>query len=552
MSISTEPAPSSLITVATEVPPPGGGRMRAAEYVRMSTDHQQYSVANQQDAIRRYAQAHNFQVVRTYADEGISGLMIRNRDGLSELLSDVLTRRADFEAILVYDVSRWGRFQDVDESAYYEYMCRRCGVRVEYCMEQFQNDGSPMSAIMKGLKRIMAAEYSRELSQKVFLGKCRLASMGYNVGGIAVYGLRRMAIDPGGTRRTILQIGQQKHIATDRVVLVPGPAKEQRVIRYIFRQMADHGKGFEWIAESLNKQGILSPRGGTWSAFRVHYVLHNEKYIGNQIWAKTSLKLKTPIVQNPRDRWVRKDGAFRPIVDPRLYQRAHAVMNGWATRISDADALAALKSLLEKQGYLSRELINHTDGMPGSEFYANRFGGLHKAYERVGFKRNRTFGYLHGYGDRYRKAMAMRVEFIAKLRQRGARVENESRRVIVIDGRCRVTLALARYRPGRQATHWQVHDQARPNWTFVACENEGGNGIQSYWLIGGGKKWMQIGAAFHRRKPRLWAVAMDPLAEFLAGQARTESPRTQLQLVGVTELGSTSMPLGHTEVGEQA
>lgn len=71
---------------------------------------------------------------------------------------------ADFNFILVYDVSRWGRFQDADESAYYEYICKRAGINVAYCAEQFENDGSPVSTIVKGVKRAMAGEYSRELS----------------------------------------------------------------------------------------------------------------------------------------------------------------------------------------------------------------------------------------------------------------------------------------------------------------------------------------------------------------------------------------------------
>ncbi len=58
--------------------------------------------------------------------------------------------------MLVYDVSRWGRFQDCDESAFYEYLCRRAGIRVEYCMEEFRNDGTPISAVLKVLKRVMA------------------------------------------------------------------------------------------------------------------------------------------------------------------------------------------------------------------------------------------------------------------------------------------------------------------------------------------------------------------------------------------------------------
>jgi DNA invertase Pin-like site-specific DNA recombinase len=90
------------------------------------------------------------------------------RRALQQLIKDVEAGIADFQIILVYDVSRWGRFQDADESAYYEYICRRAGIQVAYCAEQFENDGSPVSTIVKGVKRAMAGEYSRELSAKVF------------------------------------------------------------------------------------------------------------------------------------------------------------------------------------------------------------------------------------------------------------------------------------------------------------------------------------------------------------------------------------------------
>ena len=151
---------------------------RAAQYVRMSTEHQQYSTENQADKIREYAARRNIEIVRTYADEGKSGLRINGRQALQQLIADVQSGKADFQIILVYDVSRWGRFQDADESAYYEYICRRAGIQVAYCAEQFENDGSPVSTIVKGVKRAMAGEYSRELSAKVFAGQCRLIELG--------------------------------------------------------------------------------------------------------------------------------------------------------------------------------------------------------------------------------------------------------------------------------------------------------------------------------------------------------------------------------------
>ncbi len=136
----------------------------------MSTEHQKYSTENQAEAIRQYAARRGLEIVRTYADEGKSGLRLDGRDALKQLIDDVQSGTANFTTILVYDVSRWGRFQDADESAYYEYICKRAGISVQYCAEQFENDGSPVSTIVKGVKRAMAGEYSRELSVKVLHG----------------------------------------------------------------------------------------------------------------------------------------------------------------------------------------------------------------------------------------------------------------------------------------------------------------------------------------------------------------------------------------------
>src|ERR1700688_2190565 len=94
---------------------------KAAMYVRMSTDHQKYSTENQAEAIREYAVRRNIEIVKTYADEGKSGLSIEGRDALKSLIADVQTGAAGYNVILVLDVTRWGRFQDADESAYYEY-----------------------------------------------------------------------------------------------------------------------------------------------------------------------------------------------------------------------------------------------------------------------------------------------------------------------------------------------------------------------------------------------------------------------------------------------
>ena len=138
---------------------------------------------------------------KIYSDEGKSGLNIEGRDSLAQMIQDVTSGQAQYSSILVYDVSRWGRFQDADESAYYEYICHQAGVAVHYCAEQFENDGSPVSTIIKGIKRTMAGEYSRELSTKVFQGACRLVKLGFRQGGAAGFGLRRMLVDQRAKRK---------------------------------------------------------------------------------------------------------------------------------------------------------------------------------------------------------------------------------------------------------------------------------------------------------------------------------------------------------------
>lgn len=171
----------------------------AVAYVRMSTDHQKYSTENQLDVIRSYAVARGLQILRVFEDSGRSGLRLDGRQALQNLMAEVQSGQADFKAILVYDVSRWGRFQDADEGAYHEHVCSRAGIRVHYCGEQFENDGSIGSNLLKTVKRVMAGEYSRELSVKVFAGQCRLVELGYGMELAEELGmvLRQVAYDPG-------------------------------------------------------------------------------------------------------------------------------------------------------------------------------------------------------------------------------------------------------------------------------------------------------------------------------------------------------------------
>ena len=62
----------------------------AAQYLRMSTEHQRLSLENQMAALRLYTEKNNFDVVKTHVDSGKSGLVLKHRDGLAQLLHDVV------------------------------------------------------------------------------------------------------------------------------------------------------------------------------------------------------------------------------------------------------------------------------------------------------------------------------------------------------------------------------------------------------------------------------------------------------------------------------
>jgi DNA invertase Pin-like site-specific DNA recombinase len=137
---------------------------RAALYVRTATEQQQYSTATQSEKLHDYASKRGIVIIKTYSDVGKSGLSIFGRTGLQKLLSDVDSGRADFNLILVYDISRWGRFLDPGEGAYYEDICIRADIEFTYCAEQCGDDSASVSTIVRAIKRSMADEYKRELS----------------------------------------------------------------------------------------------------------------------------------------------------------------------------------------------------------------------------------------------------------------------------------------------------------------------------------------------------------------------------------------------------
>jgi DNA invertase Pin-like site-specific DNA recombinase len=465
--------------------------IRAAQYLRMSTEGQEYSLANQSAAIQQYAQSHGFEVVKTYSDAAKSGLVFRNRHGLRQLLQDVVSSDAEYRVILVYDVSRWGRFQDSDEAAHYEFMCKSAGAPVHYCAEQFANDGTLPSLIMKALKRTMAAEFSRELGEKVVAGKKRLALLGYRMGGQPGYGLRRVMISGDGQRKLQLATGQCKSLTTDHVILVPGPERELKWVRWIYAQ-ALAGRRPAAICRELNLRDVGWQDGKPWNLYAVRQVLMNPKYTGCNLYSRTTQKLRTPTRKTPPEQWTTKQDAFAPVIDKNTFDRVQKLLRNKTLFKSDAALLAKLKRFLRTHGRISESMIDRARGLPSVNALRYRFGSIYKVYELIGYRPPRLYARRT---ERARTTERLRNEVVAALQEfypGEMTVVSQSRckrPLLQFRGAGQVVVVMCRYRrePSVGRKYWFLYTRTTERGlpTLVCLLNKRNDAVERFYAMPG-------------------------------------------------------------------
>lgn len=360
---------------------------RVAQYVRMSTDKQDLSIDRQLLENEKFAEQHNLQIVETYTDAAKSGLTLGKRQGLLRLLNDIRNGEPNFSAVLVYDISRWGRFQDTDESAYYEFACRKRGVEIIYTCEPLVSGNGVMSTVVKAIKRAMATEYSRELSIRVATSKVLYAEKGFSQGGAPGFGLRRMMVDKHGEDQGLIRFKEIKAFQSYRVNLVHGPEEEVEAVRDIFRLFAEEEISIRRIVKHLNDAGLETPYGNPISRSYVRGILTNRKYIGEFTYGKTETRFATGKKDLPPERWVVVKNAIPPIVSREVFDKAAARLATYKPpiNVSDEEMLLLLNRLLSERGYLSQEMINQCDYTPHASTFVGRFGSLREAYRRIGY-----------------------------------------------------------------------------------------------------------------------------------------------------------------------
>jgi DNA invertase Pin-like site-specific DNA recombinase len=102
---------NSIVTVLGQRSPSA----RAVAYFRSSSqvDHE-YAISSQQDQVRQWAKERGIEIIHEFCDIGPSGLDTRDLPAFTEMLNDWIKQRPDFEYILCFDATRWGRFHGSD------------------------------------------------------------------------------------------------------------------------------------------------------------------------------------------------------------------------------------------------------------------------------------------------------------------------------------------------------------------------------------------------------------------------------------------------------
>jgi hypothetical protein len=255
--------------------------------------------------------------------------------------------------------------------------------------EQFENDNSTTSNLLKALKRTMASEFSRELSVKLSTGMRRLASMGYWQGGYAPFGMARLLVGPNGEPKQILNDGEWHGVSTDRTVLVPGDPDEVETVSLAFDLYTKAHKSRRQIVDVLNQRSILPRSGKPWTMARLRRLLSADVYKGAYAYGKY---VQRRLVA--RDRWSIRHRSFRGIVSEKQWEEANARIREEVKPYVESEMLDALRQLWQRRGRLSEEIINTAKNVPSSVAYQKHFGSLNEAYKLIGYPIPREYSFV--------------------------------------------------------------------------------------------------------------------------------------------------------------
>ncbi len=336
------------------------GLKPAAMYVRRSTDRQEQSLGDQRKEIIRWAEENGFEVVREFVDDALSGTTAKRRPGFQRMIKEA--EKGEFVAVIVWNSDRFSR-GDVTETEHFRYLLREAGVTVHSVTEEYVAKDGIDGDVLRAVKQFQNRQFSVSLSQNTLRGQVSSVLKSNDPGRMPPFGYDRQIIAPDGTVQytvrfrpggdremrdrdgnvvTIFAKGQslQKPGKECNARLVLSDESRVAVIRDIYRWCVE-GLGFKQIADRLNRQGIMSPRGRLWQHTTIRELVKNPAYYGALTWNRRTMgkfyelrggradKLKPTarsgtVEHVVRAEWITIPNAVPAIVDEVTWNKAQA------------------------------------------------------------------------------------------------------------------------------------------------------------------------------------------------------------------------------------
>lgn len=244
--------------------------LRTGAYARVSTDKddQANSFESQVQYFTDYIQRQNdWELVKVYSDEGITGTNTTKRDGFNDMVEDALSGKLDL--VITKEVSRFAR--NIADAIHYTRLLKEHNVDIVFALDGIDTRDSNYEFKLAMISAI-AQEESRKTSERVKWGQARRMEQG------VVFGRNLLGYK----------------VLEGKLYLVEDEAE---IVKLIFHKYLNEGKGTHIIARELKEEGIkpYDPDGrakykNDWSNTQILRVLRNEKYVGDLCQKKTYTK----------------------------------------------------------------------------------------------------------------------------------------------------------------------------------------------------------------------------------------------------------------------
>ena len=272
--------------------------MRAVIYARVSTEEQaqrELSIPSQIDICRKFAVQNGYEVVDVFIDAGKSGTT-SERESFQELISQAKKKPPPFNAILVYNYSRFSR-NEMD-SIVYEELLDRQNIKLISITQPLPEDNA-IRGLVRGIFRVIDNWYALNASQEARRGQITLIRQGYYCGGSVPYGYMLEVLNNG------------------RKKLMPNP-ETAPIVQHIFEMVAARYSYNEIIAY-LTQENIKPPRGRFWRKNTLSNIIHSPIYKGDFVYGRRSKKHKR---RNSKEDWIVIENTHEAIVSKDLWELA--------------------------------------------------------------------------------------------------------------------------------------------------------------------------------------------------------------------------------------